>query len=83
MQGEYTGADYGAQVIALGGGKFQAVFYRGGLPGAGWDGRTRLTLDGMRGGNKVVFAPAKGPKKKLGSQTGGIQRVGQARSTTR
>jgi hypothetical protein len=44
IQGEYLGtleADgedqaWGAQVIALGGGRFELVGYRGGLPGEGW-----------------------------------------------
>lgn len=44
IQGEYTGElqtddgakKIGVQVIALGGGKFQAVGYSGGLPGDGW-----------------------------------------------
>src|SRR5688572_10931307 len=42
FQGEYVGeADgnkMGVQVIALGGGEFEAVGYHGGLPGTGWDG---------------------------------------------
>jgi len=49
FQGEYTGtvaqgggasAKLGAQVRALGNGVFRTMFFVGGLPGDGWDGKT-------------------------------------------
>src|SRR6476646_9730577 len=55
LQGEYVGylappgrswQQVGLQVVALGGGKFDGVLYLGGLPGAGWDGRTKEKLSG-------------------------------------
>jgi hypothetical protein len=71
-QGEYTGAVWepcvgcvcvGLQVVSSGGGKFEALEYRGGLPGAGWDRRTRRSLSGklagttltLRGENREVY----------------------------
>ena len=65
IQGEYSGnvthADgwcrpVGLQVVALGEGKFDALWYPGGLPGNGYDGSTRLKLSGQRAGDKVVLA---------------------------
>jgi hypothetical protein len=55
-QGEYAGSVCdpqcgwiwtGLQVIARGDGRFEAVQYRGGLPGAGWDRQTKRMLAGQ------------------------------------
>jgi hypothetical protein len=60
MQGEYAGAAggqrLGADVIDLGKGTFQAVFFPGGLPGEGWDGKTRVRVDGRMEGDVPHFA---------------------------
>ena len=52
IQGEYAPklkAEMAAQVVARGGGKFDVYFLEGGLPGAGWNAKTRIksaaTLD--------------------------------------
>lgn len=65
LQGEFKGDALGAQVIALGGGAFQAVLFPGGLPGDGWDGKSRIILDGRLDGDKIAFKPAEGKKKYL------------------
>lgn len=64
FQGEYRGYQrsqpshrtsrpIGLQVIALGDGKFSAVKYYGGLPGAGWTGGERFLMSGERTGDIV------------------------------
>jgi hypothetical protein len=65
IQGEYSGTlegkAYGVQIWAQGGGKFEAVSYPGGLPGAGWDGdRSTVTrTTGERGeGEKTALCAA-------------------------
>ncbi len=71
IQGEYAGEitmkegkkPLGVHIMALGDGNFRAVYYFGGLPGAGWDGDAKLRVisqkewvpDGKTEGDKVVF----------------------------
>src|SRR3954468_19258453 len=65
IQGEYAGPHVGAQVIALGSGAFQAVVLPGGLPGGGWDGKSKVLMAGKLDGEKATFEPAKGSRKYL------------------
>lgn len=63
-QGEYSGpvttngyaCPIGVQVVALGGGRFDALVYRGGLPGSGFDGSPRTHLTGSRQGDQVILS---------------------------
>lgn len=65
FQGEYAGGvktpegkemKLGAQVVALGGGKFNAVVYAGGLPGDGWSRKDKsAALEGEKHGDAVVL----------------------------
>jgi hypothetical protein len=56
LQGEYADAKLGAQVIALGNDTFRVVFYKGGLPGAGWDKSAKIEIEAKRAGQSVEFA---------------------------
>ena len=55
LQGEYAAKDAGVQVIALKDGKFRAVLHEGGLPGAGFDGKTKVEISGKLDGEKIAF----------------------------
>jgi hypothetical protein len=75
-QGEYAGelatADgkshkFGAHVVALGAGKFDLVLYSGGLPGEGWDGKSKT--EGKMARLRAGGTPSRDPAAQLG---GGI-----------
>jgi hypothetical protein len=65
LQGEYaTSADakqkYGADVVALGDERFQVVLLAGGLPGDGYDGKSRTELKAKRDGDAIKIEAAEG-----------------------
>ena len=64
-QGEYAtdksaAHPYGVQVVALGDGKFEVVVLAGGLPGDGWDTKSRVELKAARKGDAADIKPDKG-----------------------
>jgi hypothetical protein len=68
VQGEYVGKlksegkeqEYGAQVIALGAGKFRMELFKGGLPGAGWKrGDDQVGTDGATKDGTTTFTDTK------------------------
>ena len=71
IQGEYLGelscgCDFGAQVIALGGGQLQAILCPGGLPADEREpGDKRTLLAGKLMGAKAVFTSAEGNRRYL------------------
>lgn len=81
IQGEYAGPNSAAQVVAEGKGRFAVAAYRGGLPGAGWDGKPPVCLqaisadgqasvkgdgyDGSISGGVLTLKPASGEAEEL------------------
>ena len=58
LQGEYAGENCGAQVIALGGGKFRLVGWDSGLPGETPDAKKNQEIEGVLEGGAVHFKNA-------------------------
>lgn len=87
VQGEYAGKvggqSWGVQVIALGDGKFDAVVYPGGLPGAGWAQPTKHKLTGAASDGKTSLKGDAGEASitdgtltlKLGANSGDLARA--------
>ncbi|MBX9679562.1 MAG: DUF1080 domain-containing protein [Gemmataceae bacterium] len=61
VQGEYAETSdgkgkYAAQVVAKANGKFEVYLLEGGLPGAGWDGKSKVKLNGTTKDSATTFA---------------------------
>ncbi len=91
VQGEYVGKvegkDSGAQVIALGNGKFDVVLYTGGLPGAGWTRENpKQKVAGETQNNVTTFKSDKWTAKLENgvlSMTSGDAAIGELKKTER
>src|SRR3954470_15764246 len=60
VQGEYEGEKVGAQVVSLGDDKFDVYILAGGLPGAGWDGKTKTKVEAKTEGGKTTLKDGAG-----------------------
>ncbi|HZE96914.1 MAG TPA: family 16 glycoside hydrolase [Planctomycetota bacterium] len=56
IQGEYANGSTGAQVVALGDDKFDVYILAGGLPGAGWDEKTKTRASAKTEGGKTTVS---------------------------
>jgi len=82
IQGEYgksePGAEIGAQVVALGDGKFDAYILEGGLPGIGWErGKSRIKLNGALKDGKVSFGAQEGTSAEIAGGKITVKRDGK------
>lgn len=68
FQGEYAGAGFGAQVIALNDVDVQVVLYPGGLPGDGWNGKDKSLLVGSIADDKIALTAATGERRYLAKE---------------
>jgi len=73
VQGEYVGTvgdtyPVGIQVIAQGNGAFEGIVHGGGLPGAGWDGRSRFYFTGKRNGQTTRLVGVHGERLRFTNQ---------------
>ncbi len=64
-QGEYKNDWGGAQVIALGKDTFRMVTYPGGLPGEGWNTKSKTETPGKREADKILFLGENGYRAEL------------------
>jgi hypothetical protein len=80
VQGEYVGEiagdKFGAQVIALGGGKFDIVVLPGGLPGDGWDENTRIAATAVLKDGKAAVESEEGKGEIAGGRFEGMTKSG-------